>query len=106
MSTVTYSTLNAIGYMEATGKMPTMVRETTAQELRKLSRHGEFKNLAKRSRLGKAIHYLMERGYKPVPEKSTIGKVLLESAKGLEAFANIKGEAVMKGRVQKRFLNG
>jgi hypothetical protein len=106
MNSVTYSTLNAIGYAEATGQPPALIREKTAQELRKLQKNGQFKNLAKRSRLGKAIHYLIERGYKPLPEKSTIGKVLLESAKGLEAFANIKGEAVVKGRVQKRFLNG
>jgi hypothetical protein len=106
MTSVTYSTLNAIGYTEATGHMPEMIREKTAQELQKLQRHGEFKNLAKRSRLNKAIHFLMERGFKPIPEKSTITNVLLESAKGLEAFANIKGEAIVKGRVQKRFFNG
>jgi hypothetical protein len=106
MTNVTYSTLNAVGYTEAVGEAPSLIRESTARELKKLQRRGELGELAERSRLYKAIRHCMSRGYIPVPHKSTIRRVLLQSVEGLEAFANIKGEAVIRGRVEERFLNG
>jgi hypothetical protein len=101
-----YSLLNAVGYRAAVGRQPRLARASTIEEVDRLCRCADAQNMARRSRLFKAVQHLRDKGYVPKHDKSTIREVVMETAEGKKAVATSKGEVIVNDNVVERFLNG
>ena len=101
-----YSFLNAAGYTAVTGEIPALCRGETERDLEKLRKQKKLPELAQRSRLAKAAMFLTDMGFKVAAHRSTIKRIVLQSADGIEAFATNKGEAIVGKKVERVFRNG
>lgn len=106
MKKVSYSLLSAVGYAAAIEQEPKLARASTVRRIKKMSKEGSLLNMAERSRLYKAAQLLRQKGFQPNLALSTIRRVVMESADGIQAIATNRGEAMIDGKLVERFTNG